>query len=216
MADRTITVQGLGVAPVSPDGARLRLSVRRMAETPDVALGEATEKSNAMESLLQELGIDPSAWTTDLISVSEERRWDDKRQQDVRTGYSATAGLVVLLKDLSQAGPLMREAVERVEAQITGPWWHVAPDNEAVGEACRRAVQDAKRKAEALASALGTAVGPARSVTVPGSTARPLAYEPTGGLVAFSSAAGEEMTLQPGGLEIGVSVEVTFDLGEKR
>jgi uncharacterized protein len=216
MAEQTITVQGNGVASVKPDGARLRLGVRRVAQLPHAALAEATQRSHALESLLQELGIDPSAWTTDLIALTEESRWDDEQKQDVRTGYAATVGLVVLLKDLSQAGPLMKEAVDRTEAQIAGPWWHVAPENEAVGEACRRAVEDARRKAEALAAALGTAVGIVRSVTEPAPTPHRFGYQPTAGFVGLSSAAGEEMTLQPGGLEIGVSVEVTFDLGEKR
>jgi uncharacterized protein YggE len=216
MPERVVKVQGYGTGPARPDGVRLRLRIRRVAQMPDAALEEAAERSHALESLLQELGIDRSAWTTDLIAVTEERRWDDKQQQDVQTGYSATAGLVVLLKDLSQAGPLMREAVDRTEAQIAGPWWHVAPENAAVGEACRRAVEDAIRKAEALASALGTAVGDVRSVTEPSPTPHPLAYQPTAGFVGLSSPADEEMTLQPGGLEIGVSVEVAFDLEGER
>jgi hypothetical protein len=212
MPERTVTVQGYGTAPVRPDGVRLRLIVRRVAPTPDTALDEATQRSHVLESLLQELGIDPSAWTTDLIAISAETRWDEKQQQEVRTGYSATAGLVVLLEDLAQAGPLMRGAVGRAEAQIAGPWWHVAPENDAVGEACRRAVQDAGRKAEALASALGASVGGVRSVTEPARWSHAVGYQPTAAFVELSSAGRDEVTLQPGGLETGVSVEVVYEL----
>jgi hypothetical protein len=41
-----------------------------------------------------------------------------------------------------------------------------------------------------------------------------MGYQPTAGVVSLSSAGPEEMDLQSGGLEIGVSVEVSFDLTE--
>jgi uncharacterized protein YggE len=210
MAERTITVRGFGVASVKPDGARLRLVVRSVAETPDAALTDATERSRVLEDVLRELAIDPSAWTTDLVAVREERRWDERQQREVGTGFSATAGLLVLLEDLSQAGALMREAVSRAEAQVGGPWWHVAPSNEAGEVACRLAVEDAARKARALASAVGAAVGEVRSVSEP----KPLSsrYEPAEGFVALARSEPEDMSLQTGGLEIGISVDVTFDL----
>lgn len=118
----------------------------------------------------------------------------------------------MLLEDLSQVGPLMKEASARAEAQIFGPWWHVAPANRAVEEACRRAVEDAARKAGAIASALGRTVGAVRSVAEPATYAHTSPYQPTAAFVGLSSAGPEEMTLQPGGLEIGVSVEVVFEL----
>lgn len=215
MSEPTVTVRGYGIATVQPDGVRLRLTVRRVAQTPDAALEEATHGSHMLEALLEELGIDPSAWTTAMVAVQEERRWDERQGQEMKTGYSAIAGLDVLLEDISQAGALMREAVVRAEAQITGPWWHVAPANQAVEEACRRAVDDATRKARAIASAVEGTLGAVRSVTEPATY--PHTFQPAAGFARLSGhEEPEEMMLQPGGLEIGASVEVCFDLSGGR
>ena len=214
MSDPTITVRGYGTARVKPDGARFHLVVRRVAETPEAALEEATERSRGLEGLLGGLGIDPSEWTTTLVAMNEERRWDERTQQEVRTGFAATAGMDVLMKDLSQAGGLMAAAVARAEAQIAGPWWHVAPDNPALEEACGRAIEDAVRKAGALASALGARVGAVLSVTEPARFGDLPWAQPQGEYMRMAAGRGdEEMTLRAGGLEVGVSVDVSFELG---
>jgi uncharacterized protein YggE len=54
----TATVRGVGIAPVHPDGARVVFTVRHRAAASDEALGEAARKSQALEDLFVELGID--------------------------------------------------------------------------------------------------------------------------------------------------------------
>jgi uncharacterized protein YggE len=210
--ERTITVQGFGLAAVVPDAVRLRLTIRQDGDAPDATLAEASRRTRVLEELLGELGHE--RWSTSIVTVAEQRVWDDKKRRDMRIGYIATSAIDVELEDPAGAGHLMAEAATRAEAQVAGPWWHVRPENPAQDEAGRGAIDDARHKAEVLAAALGAGVGAALSISEPAMTG-------VGGrFVARASsprvpshlAEGEEMSMQARSLEVGASVEVRFEL----
>ena len=127
----------------------------------------------------------------------------------VDRGFRADGRIVVRLDDPGLVGRLMTEAVSRVQAQIEGPWWRLNLDNPARAEACRQAIADARQKAEAYSQALELRLGPVESV-VEAETAR-YGHFPLGVALA---AAGPEMEINPGQLEVSAAVDVTFLLEE--
>jgi uncharacterized protein len=205
---RSISVQGFGTAAVVPDTVRIRLAIRQEGESPDEVLSEASRRTRTLEELLRELGHE--RWSTSIVTVAEQRAWDDERRSDYRKGYVATSAVEVELADPGGAGRLMAEAAKRAEAQVAGPWWHVRPDNPAQDEAGRRAMEDARRKAAILAAALGADVGAPISITEPAKTT--MGGYVSAARVAASMAEGEEMPMQARTLEVAASVEVRFEL----
>jgi uncharacterized protein len=126
----------------------------------------------------------------------------------VHRGYSATSSTRLRVADPSIAGRLIQQAVTETGAQVSGPWWHVAEENPARLEACRRAASNARAKAEAYAEALGARLGALAEVSEP--DAPPGVYR--GSQAAFMPLApdGAEIPVEGGELEVRAIVEVTY------
>ena len=140
------------------------------------------------------------------VTVHEER--DDADGAHVHRGYRARNVVTVRLSAPSRAGRLIQGAVGRVNANVHGPLWWIAPDDPARVEACAGAAVEARRKAEAYAQALGLSLGRIIEVRESGSgwlgEPRPVAravatYEP-------------RIDVEPGSIDVSASVEVTFEV----
>jgi uncharacterized protein len=208
MTEQTITVIGQGTARATPKGVALTLIVRANGDDPNEAFGRAVERSHALESVLRDHGIPGTSWTTIVTSLSAQRRWVETRAEEVLVGYAATGGLTVDLEDLNLAGPVMAEAASKAGADIMGPRWRIKPDDPGWREARQRAVQDAHRRATNYAEGLGLQLG--QVVTVSESLGGPLRAPMAA--ASFVRGEAEGFDLHAGGLELGVSVEVTFGL----
>lgn len=156
----TVTVRGVGIAPVRPDGARVVLTVRHRAAAADEALGEAARKAQALENLFVQLGIDEERWVTAGLGLEEWTEWDEASRREVRHGYIAMSRVVMTLPDTDSLGKLLAEAVALTEAAVEGPRWDIAPENPAHDESRRQAMADARRRANAYAEAAGLVLGP--------------------------------------------------------
>ena len=166
MNSATVTVRGHAVVPGTPDEARLTLELKTLESTAQAALAHVAERSEELERILDELEIAQERRSTSGISVSEEREYEDHRY--VHRGYTASNQISIKLDDARLVGKLMREATNRSQARVSGPWWQVALDNPARTEAYRQAAADARRRAEAYVNALGARLGAVASVAEPG------------------------------------------------
>jgi hypothetical protein len=97
-----------------------RVTVRHRAGAADEALGEAARKTQALEDLFVDLGIDRERWVTAGLGLEEWTDWDEASRQQVRHGYIATSRVVVTLPDTDSLGNLLAEAVARTEAAVEG------------------------------------------------------------------------------------------------
>lgn len=202
--ERTITIRGEAVVPAEPDELRLRLTVSAVHSRQAEALQDVAARSQELEALLTELGVSKPNRITSGLSIREKREWVDDRSE--HRGYEASNSVLVSLRDPKVVGHLLEGAVERAEAQVEGPWWHVNGGNPARLEACRQAAQDAKRKAEAYAGAAGLTLGAIGSIRESADT--PMGY----GMVA-SSGSGRSVDgigIEPGRLDVFASVLITF------
>ena len=206
-AGPAVTVRGLGVAPVQPDGVKVVLTVRQRSDAADQALGGASRKARELERLFQELSIDRDRWVTVGLGLNEWTEWDEQGRRELRRGYDASSRLEVTLPNADGLGRLLAGAAGRAEAGVDGPWWDVAPENPAHEEARRRAMADARLRASVYADAAGLTLGPLVEV-VEVEAQRPRAT--TLMRATFSSLAASEMPAHAEGLQVTAGVDVTY------
>ncbi|OWY61779.1 hypothetical protein B7486_61970, partial [cyanobacterium TDX16] len=208
------TVRGEAVVPATPDEVRLSLSVEATEKSPERAQVEVARRSEALDAVLDGLGIAKERRATQGLSVQEQREYEHSRW--VNKGFKATNRVVVRLEDPSPLGSLIRQATEAAEARVDGPWWWVALDNPARTQACTDAAAEARRKAEAYAAALGASLGPAVRVTEPGLVDRHevfvAAQAPAPMAVRGGGAPPPQIEVEAADLDVAAAVEVTFTL----
>lgn len=206
-----VTVRGEATAPARPEEVRMIVETSALDSSPAKALDEAAARSETIKAILAELGVPDEHQTTSGLLVAEEVEWEDGRA--VHRGYRARNRIALRLADPSLAGPLMKEATERAQARLEGPWWTIAPENPARQEACRRAAEQARRKAEAYAAALGLRLGPVVSASEPWTGERPLMQERMYALASGpTDERGPELELHAGDVDVSAAIDVTFRL----
>lgn len=210
MDSATVTVRGHAVVPGTPDQARLALELKTLESTPQAALAHVAERSEELERILDELEIAQESRSTSGISVSEEREYEDGRY--VHRGYTASNQISVKLGDATLVGKLMREATNRSQARVSGPWWQVALDNPARTEAYRQAAADARRRAEAYVNALGARLGAVASVAEPRLGRLDSHYDHSDVMATSDQAPDSDHSVEvhAGDLDISALVEVVF------
>ena len=210
MDSATVTVRGHAVVPGTPDQARLALELKSLESTPQAALAHVAERSEELERILDELEIAQKSRSTSGISVHEEREYEGRRY--VHRGYTASNQISIKLDDEALVGKLMREATNRSQARVSGPWWQVALDNPARAEACRQAAADARRKAEAYVNALGARLGAVASVAEPGLGRFEPNYDRSDMMASSDRMADSDQPVEvhAGDLDISAMVEVVF------
>jgi hypothetical protein len=211
----TVTVRGIGIARVRPDGVRIGFTVHHRAEATDEALAEAARKAEALEDLFREFGIDEGRWVTAWLGLEEWTEWEESSRRETRRGYIASSRVEVSLPDTGSVGKLLAEAAARAEATVDGPRWEVAPENPAPGEARRLAMADARRRADAYAEAAGLELGPIVEVAEVGAERTGGAMRMATHSVALAGGAAAEMPTHSQGLEIVAGVDVTYLLGSR-
>ena len=204
----TITVHGLASVPATPDEAVLAFELKALRPSSEEAYADVAERSRRFDELCDSLGVEGPARFTQGVSVREEREHDGKEWR--HRGYLASNRVLVRLADPQLVATLLRNAIERVQAHVAGPWWQVARTNPARAEACRLAAAEARRKAEAYAEALGIRLGAIVEVREPES--RGYEHLELGAPLSFSAidAGPPEIPLHAGSLDVSAVVDVTF------
>jgi len=202
MTEATVTARGHAIVPGRPDEGSWTIDLSTTAETPDAALAQVGERSDALTAVLDQIGLAPEMRSTTGVTVREAV--DYENGTPVHRGFRAQNLITVRLQDPAKAGQLLQGATERAAAQVRGPVWWIAPDNPARIEACRRAATEAKRKAEAYADALGLNLGEVAEVREPQVTSSPLAR------ASALTMSAPQVDVDPGELQVEAQVDVTF------
>lgn len=203
-----VSVRGEASVTAQPDIVYLLFTLTASRAAPAEALADVTTRSALLGDVLSAFGIDRPQRLTEGVTVTPKEEYDERgRAQHV--GFVASNRLFVRSSNVSRIGDLIVEAVQHAGAHVEGPWWRVAPSNEAWTEARREAVLDARRRAEAYAAALGMQLGAVVEAGEPAvRTGGPYGadrYAPT-----FAPLQGLE--IESGDLGVAAAVDVTFAL----
>jgi uncharacterized protein YggE len=202
----TVTVRGEAAIRVEPDEAVLAIALSALKEDPASALADVSERSDLLVTILDDLGVPRADRSTSGVSLREE--FDHTTEGRRSLGHRAVANTVVRTADPATIGRLVTVTATELRAQLAGPRWRIAPGNPARLEVARQASAEATRKARAFADGVGAKLGRLVRLAEPNEPERQIARSAS----LMQMAAGGEMPINPGELEVAAVIEATFIL----
>ena len=214
-----ITVSARGTATAAPDLATLSFAVRREADTAREALDATSAAMAQVLAALKEMGIaERDLRTTDLslqpriVYPNPNRPRSDDGDPDEEgprvTGYIASNGLSVRVRDITKVGAVLDRAVDLGVNTGGGVSFGNAdpsvPEQQARTDAVRRAVA----KARTLAEAAGVSLGPLVAIREGGRIARPRPQ-----VFEARAARSDAVPIAAGENEYSVSVTMEWRIG---
>jgi len=204
-AARSITVPGEGRVRVTPDVASLQLGVAIVRPTATAARADAAVSMTAVVAALRAGGVADRDLRTSLVSLDVVREYAESGPRV--TGYQLTNRVEAAIRDTAAVGGLIDAALGAGATSMDGLSFDLADPAEALAEARRRAVADARSRAATLAAEAGVALGAVITIVeggTPGGPPRPMAE------FAMKSMADASTPIETGSSEVEVRVVVTF------
>ncbi|GGM47766.1 hypothetical protein GCM10012275_18530 [Longimycelium tulufanense] len=146
-----VVTKGSGEVERIADRARLWVSFAATGNTRAEAVNALNARLADVETLL-----DTSAVEVRSRHLSVFENWQRRRM----VGARAEQHYVLRVSDLTVLADLVSRLLTAEPASFNGPDWELSDDADAVRDAQREAVADARRRAEGYADALGTRLGP--------------------------------------------------------
>ena len=202
-----ISVTGTGEASGGPDLALLTLGV----SSEEKSVKEAREKAaGAMEAVLKSLkdkGVEEKDIQTRQLSIEPQFDYGDGRQE--LRGFRVTNIVSAKLRDLDKVGEVIDGAAEAGGdlIQVQGLSFTIEEPDDLRAQAREEAVNEARAKAERLAELAGVKLGKPISISEEGFFQPPM---PFAAAPLAREAEAVETPIQPGELEVSVSVSVLF------
>ena len=204
---RSMTVNGIGRVTLVPDIATINIGVRTEEDNVTDALNGNTSQANAIADVLQDLGVEEKDIQTSNFNVYPSDRYNPMTGEIEGQYFVVENTVNVTVRDLSNLGEVLTAVVEAGANNIYGINFNVDNREEAVAEARRLAIEDAKAKAEIIAGDAGVELGDLISINVyEGST--PITYlDSKGG--AYAAA---EVPIAAGTLSITMECNLTYEI----
>jgi uncharacterized protein YggE len=202
-----IVVPGVGRVVVRPDVASLRLGVVVVRPTAGEARQAAAATMTAVVDALQAGGVEPKDLRTSLVSLDAVRDYSSERGPRV-TGYQLSNAVEATIRTIDAAGGLIDAALAAGATSLDGLSFRLADPRDALAEARRLAVADARARAETLAGEAGVELGRVVAITEGGFVAPgpplPMAE------LHMKSASDVATPVEAGTDELSVTVSVTY------
>jgi uncharacterized protein YggE len=166
-SERFIEVSGQANVDVTPDFVRVTLGVTTTGKDAREALAANAKSVNAVISLMKAEGLLAADIQTSSLSISPLMANPSPGSTSTRTitGYSVSNMVTVTVRDISQLGALIDNAVDAGANAIYGISFGEKDPSALLDKARPLAVADAKRKADIYASAGGAKTGRLMTLT---------------------------------------------------
>jgi uncharacterized protein len=202
-----ITVPGEGSVRVAPDIAELRLGVVSIRPTAAAARSAAADAMKAILDALTQAGLGRRDLRTTLVGLDAVRDYSSPSGPTV-TGYQLTNTVEATIRRIDAVGGVIDAALAAGATSMDGLSFRLADPTEAMTEARRLAVADARARAETLAAEAGVVLGRVLAIVEGGAWApgppRPVAeFLP-------KAAASAPTPVEGGTSELSVGLTVTF------
>ena len=215
LPEAVITVSGEGDASVAPDLAVLNFSVVRLDKTARAAVNANTEAMAAVISAMKKHGIESRDLQTSGFSIDPQYDYlqnaDGSQKPPQFRGYQVINALTVRVRDLSQLGEIMDEAVSLGVNQGGSVSFGNADTKPIVAEARKAAMADALSKAKALTEAAGVKMGRIISISEGSIAPRPM---PVMAMAAKSMADAAPVPVEAGENAYHASINVTIAINQ--
>jgi uncharacterized protein len=208
-----IVVSGQGQAAIAPDMAWLDLSVMREADTARAALDQANEAVAGVIAALKQAGIEPRDLQTSGLSINPRYVYPQNNdgQPPRIVGYQVSNSLNVRVRDLARLGEVIDRAVTLGVNQGGGIRFENDDPKEAIAQARKAAVAEAREKAQTLAEAAGVALGRVIEISESAPAMPPI---PMAKAMRMEAAQDAAVPIEAGENTYRVYVGVTYEIGQ--
>jgi uncharacterized protein YggE len=202
---RTLSVTGSGQALLTPDIAYVTIGVHTEDKNAAEAVAANNTQAQAVTEALREFGIAARDIRTTNFSIYPQQQFDERGQVQGIT-YVVDNSVYVTVRDLTEIGDLLDTAVQAGANSIYGIQFDVADKTNALSNARKAAIANAREIADELATAANVTLGPIQSINVYGSNPTPL-FDARGSAMEAAS-----VPVSLGELNITVDVQVVFQI----
>lgn len=201
-----ISIGSVGEVKVSPDRARIHISVQTKATTAAAAAASNASRQKAVIDALRALGLKDNQISTVGYNVMPEQRYEPN-QEPIVVGYNVTNTVLVEVTDLGMVGRVIDTAISKGANMITSLEFFASNTDAARRQAMAQAIQRAKADAEAAAAAAGGTIAGLLEINVGAyfPPPRPVEYA-----VKLEAAARADTPISPGDQTVTVSVSTRW------
>jgi uncharacterized protein YggE len=206
---RTITVVGQGKASGTPDVAHVSIGVETAATSAQEAVTANRQQMIALLEKMKAMGVTEKDIQTSNYSIFAERSEANPPKAGVTAAsetitYRVSNMVSVTVRDTAKLGDVLDQAVGAGANAVYGVSFEVSDTSKLEAVAREKAIADARSRAEGLAKLTTVSLGEVQEVSEVIGTPGPIyARSAMEGL-------GAGTPIQPGELEMSLSVEVTY------
>jgi uncharacterized protein len=200
-----------GMVKAYPDLALMDFTILTEAPRAQLASTENARKADAFLTAVKKFLHDGDTVKSTGYRIMPLYTYGEKGKKPAITGYRASSGFQVKLKEIARLGDLIDLGVQQGVNEIHGPIWQNSGIDTLTQEATVKALQKAKQMAEALAQSQGMKVKRLQKV----STLTRVSPFPRDEAKLMRAAAGPENVPTPievGEQEVRAQVEAVFEL----
>lgn len=191
-----------------PDIVTIGAGVTTQAPTAVEAMRANAQAMDSVVERIKVLGVPERDIQTTGINLGAQYDYDQARQRQVFRGYQASNRVSVKLRDIARTGEVLDALVAAGATDLSGPDWSIDDDTAARAQARRQAMGTAR--GQALEYARGAGFADVRLLEISETIAPqpPMPYLRT----ARAEAADASTPVQPGLVQAGVTVRVTYEM----
>ena len=207
---RGISVAGEGRVTAKPDLVLITLGVTALRPTVAEARESAAASLTGMIDAIKAGGVAEKDIQTQQLSIYPDYDYSNDGGQTL-LGFRVSNTVTAKLRDVDKTGDIVDAAVAAGgdEATVQGIAFTIDDPEKLREEARGAAIADAKRRAETLAYASGVEIGEPLTISEGGVFEPPIYYDRAAG-AADSSQINAATPIEPGQLDIVISVNVTW------
>ena len=205
---RTMSVNGVGRVYLVPDLAYINIGVHTEAANVAEALSGNTTQAQKVADTLKGLGVDPKDIQTTSFNVYPQQKYGPNGEM-TSTTYAVDNTVYVTVRDLTKLGTILDAVVTSGANNISSITFDSTAKDQALVDARKAAITDARQQAQALADAAGVTIDVIQSINVSNNTPIPM-YDAKGGAMAASS--NSVVPVSAGQLVIEVDANLTYSI----
>ena len=164
----TISISGRGDSKITPNRARVELTVQTQASSAESAAIENAAKQSKVVAALRALGIANERLATSNYSITPQTRIDRSDGASKIVGYVVSNSIIADIEDLSLLGRVLDTAIATGTNDVGFVSLYSSDQEAAYRLALAAATRNARMEAESIAGAAGGKLGPIMDVTAGG------------------------------------------------
>ncbi len=191
-----------------PDIADVSAGVTSEAPTAIGAMQANAQAMSAVTARIRALGIAVEDIQTAGISLSPHYDYDQENRRQIFLGYQVSNRLQATLRDIARVGEVLDALAAVGATDLSGPNWSIGDPDAARAQARERALGTARERALEYARLTGFADVRLLQVSEAAPFDRPMPFA----RAERADAAQASTPVEPGLVEAGVTITVTYEL----